>query len=407
MTTTLRTSPADHHAFTRLAQSPPPLGRASLNEIGRPPEPVVAEGGIAFTRGIDSIRRRCHRDRGGPIALPQTCWTVSEPRPKLQAIGIGYHGSPIEVDIDPMVPIGSVRHRPSQRQPPMLVRLQRNASGKATAGIDLDELVAKAHSLLADETLTRPELGRALAEQWPGRDPVVLARSVQFLTTMVHPPPDGTWEWRRKTPFMSADRWLGAPPDKAPESPAQRLVLRYLAAFGPASTRDVQAWSGLTGLRHAIAELRPGLQVFRSEDGRELFDLPDAPRPDLDTEAPVRFLAPLDNVLLAHHDRRRVVDDEQRKHTFLEAAMTVDGFVHGLWRVRHIDSTATLVVRLFKPIPKNAQDSVVTEGMKLLHFAAARAEEHDVRFQGINSPWPPGTPWSCRPQKAARRSRDS
>lgn len=290
---------------------------------------------------------------------------------------------------------------------PMLVRLQRNAFGKATSGIDLDDLVATAHSLLSDGPLTRSELGRALTEKWPGRDPVALARSVQFLTSVVHPPPDGTWEWRGKTPFLSAADWLGGPPENGPEEPARRLVLRYLAAFGPASTRDVQAWSGLTGLRHVIAGLRPELRVFRSEDGRELFDLPDAPRPDPDVEAPVRFLAALDNVLLAHHDRTRVVDDEQRKHTYLEAAMTVDGFVHGLWRVRHIDSTATLIVRLFKPIPGNAKDQVIAEGMKLLGFVAPRADEHDITFQELDSPWPPGTPWSCWPKKAARRSRKS
>ncbi|MGH1564310.1 winged helix DNA-binding domain-containing protein [Mumia sp. DW29H23] len=288
---------------------------------------------------------------------------------------------------------------------PMLVRVQRNAFGRATSGIDPEELVATAHSLLADGPLTRPDLGRALAEKWPDRDPMALARSVQFLTTVVHPPPDGTWEWRGKTPFLSAARWLGAPPEDAPDDPAQRLVLRYLAAFGPASTRDVQAWSGLTGLRHAIAELRPRLQVFRSEEGRELFDLPDAPRPDPDVDAPVRFLAPLDNVLLAHHDRNRVVDDEQRRHTFLEAAMTLDGFVHGLWRVRHVDTTATLIVRVFQPVPKRAKDEVISEGLKLLRFVALRADEQDVRFHEIDSPWPPGTPWSCWPKKAARRSR--
>lgn len=288
---------------------------------------------------------------------------------------------------------------------PMLVRVQRNAFGRATSGIDLEELVATAHSLLAEGPLTRPELGRALAERWSGRDPTVLARSVQFLTTVVHPPPDGTWEWRGTTPILSAESWLGAPPEEASDDPAQRLVLRYLAAFGPASTRDVQAWSGMTGLRHAIGELRPRLQVFRGEDGRELFDLPDAPRPDPDVEAPVRFLAPLDNVLLAHLDRNRVVDDEQRKHTFVEAAMTIDGFVHGLWRVRHIDSTATLIVRTFQPVPPSAEEQVIAEGMKLLRFVAVRADEYDIRFQELDTPWPPRTPWSCWPKKAARRSR--
>lgn len=287
---------------------------------------------------------------------------------------------------------------------PTLARVQRNAFGKATAGVDLDELVAMAHSLIADRPLTRPELGRALAQRWPGVDPVVLARSVQFLASVIHPPPDGTWEWRGRTPFISADRWLGHPPGEASGDAARRLVLRYLAAFGPASTADVQAWSGLTGLRHTVAELRPELRFFRGEDGRELFDLPEAPRPDPDTEAPARFLAPLDNVLLAHRDRGRMLDDEQRKHTVVEAALTIDGFVHGLWRVRHIDSTATLIVRLFEPVPQSAEEAVAAQGASLLRFVAAHAEEHRIEVQDVDIPWPPGTPWSCWPKKAARRS---
>ena len=96
--------------------------------------------------------------------------------------------------------------------------------------------------------------------------------------------------------------------------PARRLVCRYLAAFGPASVKDVQAWSGLTRLRAVIEELRPQLRVFADENGVELFDLADRSLPHPDVPAPVRFLAALDNVLLGHHDRSRIVTDEQRKH---------------------------------------------------------------------------------------------
>lgn len=264
---------------------------------------------------------------------------------------------------------------------PMLDRWQKGGFGGFTAGLDLGELAAAARAVLGEDTLTRPELGRALAERWPGRDPVALARSVQGLLPVVHPPPDGTWGRRGTTPFTLAEHWLGRP--LAAEPSARELVVRYLAAFGPATVRDVQAWSGMTRLGEVIESLRPRLRVFGNEDGRELFDLPEAPRPDPDVPAPVRFLAALDNVVLAHADRTRVVSDDRRGHVVVEAAVTVDGFVHGLWSVKRDRGTATLVVRLFEPLSGRDEAAVTEEGARLLRFAAPDADGHDIRFHPV------------------------
>ncbi|WP_101788249.1 winged helix DNA-binding domain-containing protein [Nonomuraea indica] len=264
---------------------------------------------------------------------------------------------------------------------PMLERWQKGAFGRATAGVDLAELAGTASALIGAGTLSRPELGRALAARWPGRDPVALARSVQGLLPVVHPPPDGTWGRRGTTPFALAHHWLGEPLP-ATTSPGD-LVLRYLAAFGPASVKDVQAWSGMTRLREVVEGLRPALRRFRGEDGAELWDLPDAPRPHPDTPAPVRFLAALDNVVLGHADRSRLMTAEQRPYIVVDAALTVDGFVRGLWTVRRAKGVATLVVRLFAPLSGAEETEVAEEGGRLLRFAAGDAPSHDVRFTGV------------------------
>ncbi|WP_243869192.1 winged helix DNA-binding domain-containing protein [Streptomyces liangshanensis] len=279
---------------------------------------------------------------------------------------------------------------------PMLDRWQKGGFGRFTKGLDLAELADFARELLRDAELTRPELGRALTERWPGRDPVALARSVQGLLQIVHPPPNGTWGRHGTTPFALADRYLArqaeagtreragaAGESEARRPPAQNLLLRYLAAFGPASVRDVQAWSGMSRLAEVADALRPRLRVFRTETGTELFDLPDAPLPAPDTPVPVRFLAALDNIVLGHADRSRMMADDRRKHVIVEAALLVDGFVEGLWNIKRQKGVATLTVKLFAPLSGSDEDAVAEEGTRLLRFAAEGAETHRLRFAPV------------------------
>jgi hypothetical protein len=263
---------------------------------------------------------------------------------------------------------------------PMLDTRLRGWFGRHLDGVDVSALAAAARPLLADGTLTRPELGRALAQQWPDREPEWLARSIQALLPVLHPPPDGLWGRRGPTPFVLAEAYLGRP---LRERPIHDLVLRYLAAFGPASVRDMQAWSGMTRLRPAFEELRPRLCTFRSEVGAELFDLPDAPRPGADEPAPVRFLPNFDNVLYGHADRGRIVRGDQPWQLLSQAAVTVDGRVRALWRIRTVAGTAALTVRPFELLTPEESAAVRDEGEALLHFAAPTAEHHDLAIHPL------------------------
>ncbi len=183
----------------------------------------------------------------------------------------------------------------------------------------------------------------------------------------------------------SAEAWLGRPldPDASPET----LVTRYLAAYGPASVKDIQIWSGLTRLREVVARLRPGLRVFRGENGAELFDLPDAPRPDHETPAPPRFLPEYDNLLRSHADRTHVVSDEHRARlaTPNDAPTPVfllGGFVAGTYSITCGRGSARLTIEPFEPLPAADTDALTPEGERLLEFSAADAGDRDVTVAG-------------------------
>jgi hypothetical protein len=142
----------------------------------------------------------------------------------------------------------------------------------------------------------------------------------------------------------------------------------------------MQTWSWLTRLREVVERLRPRLSTFRDEHGNELFDLPDAPRPDPDTPAPSRFLPEYDNALLSHADRTRIIADHYRERVFMKGAVLVDGFVRGTWTIPRQRAAATLLIHAFEPLSARDRDAVAEEGDRLLAFAAADASARNVQF---------------------------
>jgi hypothetical protein len=198
---------------------------------------------------------------------------------------------------------------------------------------------------------------------------------------VVQVPPRGVWGQKGLATWAATESWLGRPLDPAPS--IDLVVLRYLAAFGPASTMDVQAWSGLTRLGEVTARLRPRLTTFRSEAGRELFDLPDAPRPDPDSPAPVRFLPQYDNVLLAYADRAHLSGDAAVRWPTDDlhwSPLLVDGFVAGAWRLVRDRTAATLTVRPLGPLAGQDEAAMAEEGERLLGFLAADDPAREVQL---------------------------
>jgi hypothetical protein len=243
---------------------------------------------------------------------------------------------------------------------------------KALAGLDIDEVVDAGLALLAERPQTAGAIGKRLAERWPDRDPSSLGHAIRWLVPMVQIPPRGLWGRGGQPVLETVERWLGAPFSTAPS--LDDLVLRYLAAFGPATAKDFGVWSWLTGVREVVERLRPRLVTYRDEAGRELFDVPDVALPDPETPAPVRLLPEFDNLLLSHDDRSRMADPAYRGGPWWHGSLLVDGFIAGTWRPERRPEGVTLRIGLYRPLTDVELTDVHAEAARLVAFLVPDGE---------------------------------
>jgi hypothetical protein len=119
----------------------------------------------------------------------------------------------------------------------------------------------------------------------------------------------------------------------------RELLVRYLAAFGPATAQDFAQFTMLrsTAVKPAVAALGDALVTLPGPGRAPLLDLPGTALPDPDTPAPPRLLGMWDNLLLAYADRGRVLPDAYRaavlrRNGDVLPTLLVDGHVAGVWR---------------------------------------------------------------------------
>lgn len=244
---------------------------------------------------------------------------------------------------------------------------------KRTAPIDRGKLLADARALLAEQPRSRAELGQLLAERRPGADPVALAQLVTYLEPLVQVPPRGVWRRGGQARWASASAPLT---NRGPDD----LVPRYLAAFGPATVQDIQAWSGITRLGPVVEKLRNRLRSFRDEHGRELLDVETSPLPDPETPAPPRFLAPFDNAILGHAVRDRIIATGDRQLLARDRLMRtflLDGYVAGTWR---FDGT-TLQIEPFRGLTSAECRALQDEAERFVSFLTPDVDQTSVRFK--------------------------
>jgi hypothetical protein len=256
-------------------------------------------------------------------------------------------------------------------------------------GYEIDAVVEAARALVSTEPMTFGALRAALSERFPDANDRALGYTVRTQLPLVMVPSEDRWAFPRDARFGPAPRLREADAEASPsddvtgESPLRGLVRRHLGAFGPATVADIQAWCGLKGLQQVV----DGMDDLERLGGK-LYDLPDAPRPGEDVDAPARFLPEFDSLLLAHKDRTRIVADEHRaglvtKNLRVRAVFLWDGFAAGTWEVKATTKLATMTLRPFAKLPRGARGPLIEEGERLLRFAEPGAA--DVRVEGR---WP-------------------
>jgi Winged helix DNA-binding domain len=278
---------------------------------------------------------------------------------------------------------------------PLIDRALRGSFGRRMAGVDLAAVTRIARTLLAEQPLTRVQLAAELAPHWPDHEPASLAYAATHLLPLVQVPPRGLWAETGPATFLLASAWLSGE-DLAPLDPGvavEQLVLRYLAAYGPASVADVRAWSGLSRLREVTERLGDRLRPVAGPDGAQLLDLPEAPSPDPDVPAPPRFLPEYDNLLLSFADRSRVIPHHRPVplppgHGASAGTLLIDGQWQANWKIIRTEPKggqrqATLRVEPFVRLGAADRAAIEAEGAGLLAFAAAAADVRDVQFAPV------------------------
>ncbi|WP_328330657.1 winged helix DNA-binding domain-containing protein [Kribbella sp. NBC_00382] len=255
--------------------------------------------------------------------------------------------------------------------------------GDRAKGLEPDKVAAAARQLLAVEPLTFTEVRDALQAKFPDVNDRALGFCTRMLVPLVIAPSETRWGWTANAKFTPAEQWIGKKLGR--KAVPQELVVRYLEAFGPATSADFQTWSGLPRGKQLFDSM--DLEVLTDSNGKTLYDVPAAPRPSEDFEVPVRFLPEFDNLLLAHAKRQRIIADEHRPAVFtknlrIKSTYLVDGFVAGLWTAEKKRGVATLTLTPFGKTLKKTATELEREGTALLRFLEPDAKTYEVVTAG-------------------------
>jgi DNA glycosylase AlkZ-like len=188
----------------------------------------------------------------------------------------------------------------------------------------------------------------------------------------VHAPTGPPWSFSPRPAYVAAPD-LVATGDRP--TAVQRLALRYLEGFGPASLKDLAQFSTkyVGPAREALESLGDRVVRLEGPDGTVLFDVPGGSLPAEDSPAPPRLMAMWDSVLLAYDDRVRIIPPDYRqlvirKNGDVLPTVLVDGYVAGVWRP--VDGG--IEVTTFHRLSDDTWEGLEIEARHLITFLAGR-----------------------------------
>jgi hypothetical protein len=205
-------------------------------------------------------------------------------------------------------------------------------AGIEAVGEILDDGVPRTRAQLADDMDAR--FGRAVGHLVRGSWGTFLKQAANKGYA------SQAWTNDSSVAFVRPDRWLPRWRVEATDEAHRALVLRYLAAYGPASPAELNRWWGVTGggLRPVLQELGGELTEVEVEGERGLLrtlDLSEieAAKPPRDG---VRLLGPFDPLIVGAGLREQLIpathlNRVSRTAGWISPVVLIDGRVAGVW----------------------------------------------------------------------------
>jgi len=215
------------------------------------------------------------------------------------------------------------------------------------------ELKARICSLLGNE----PKPYETLFSAWGG-----ILKETCYEGLTVHTQPCGA-----ESCFARLDKWLpNINLNMLDEKQAkEKLLLKYLGGYGPASIQDFASWSGLmaSDARKTLENIASEIEEVKIEGVKRQFwmwkkDYRTLMEMDLDEKTPVHLLPKFDSFVMGHKDRIRIIEREFMKRVYrppagdVAATILVNDRIVGTWRHKKTKNSVAVSISAFQKLEK-------------------------------------------------------